>query len=464
MATPVLPPTAIGIKAIQFYYPKNFVAQVDLEKFDGIAPGKYTAGLGQIEMGFCYDNEDVTSLALTVTHSLLEVYKIDPKSIGYLCVGTETLTDKSKSVKTSLMDLFGDNTDIEGVDVKNACFGGTQALFNAVDWVTANWQFQERLAIAVMADIAIYEPGNARCTGGAGAIAVLVGPDAPLVIERGFRSCHMANSWDFYKPIGGEASEYPKVNGSLSVKSYLEAVDKCYNLYNQKVIKQINEGRDTNAFTAILFHCPFYKIVQKAFGRLIYADHRRGGDSWLTNTDEFEPFREYSDEKTYTDRDFNTAALQVSKPYFVQKVEPNMTLNQRIGNMYTPSVYAQLVTFLAKFDPIAATPQRLLIFSYGSGLASAMFSIEISDAENSELAKMKEVASGAVHRLEDRIQHSPEAYAEVMANREKLTNSDVPVIPSSSQNGISSHLFPGTYYLTNIDVNRVRSYARIPLH
>lgn len=37
----------------------------------------------------------------------------------------------------------------------------------------------------VAADIAIYASGNARCTGGAGAVAMLVGPDAPLVIERG---------------------------------------------------------------------------------------------------------------------------------------------------------------------------------------------------------------------------------------------------------------------------------------
>jgi hydroxymethylglutaryl-CoA synthase len=31
---------------------------------------------------------------------------IDPKSIGRLEIGTETLVDKSKSVKTFLMDYF----------------------------------------------------------------------------------------------------------------------------------------------------------------------------------------------------------------------------------------------------------------------------------------------------------------------------------------------------------------------
>lgn len=54
-------------------------------------------------------------------------------------MGTETTIDRSKSVKTTLMELFPGNPDIEGVDVKNGCYGGTQVLLNAVDWVYSNW-------------------------------------------------------------------------------------------------------------------------------------------------------------------------------------------------------------------------------------------------------------------------------------------------------------------------------------
>ena len=35
------------------------------------------------------------------------------------------------------------------------------------------------------ADIAVYASGNARPTGGAGAVAMLIGPNAPIVFERG---------------------------------------------------------------------------------------------------------------------------------------------------------------------------------------------------------------------------------------------------------------------------------------
>jgi hydroxymethylglutaryl-CoA synthase len=66
----------------------------------------------------------------------------DYSSIGYLEVGTETIIDKSKSVKTVVMQLFEEsgNHDVEGIDTTNACYGGTAALFNALAWVeSSSW-------------------------------------------------------------------------------------------------------------------------------------------------------------------------------------------------------------------------------------------------------------------------------------------------------------------------------------
>ncbi|VEL11463.1 unnamed protein product [Protopolystoma xenopodis] len=40
-----------------------------------------------------------------------------------------------------------------------------------------------RLALVVAADIALYGNKNARPTGGAGAVAMLIGPNAPLVFD-----------------------------------------------------------------------------------------------------------------------------------------------------------------------------------------------------------------------------------------------------------------------------------------
>jgi len=125
--------------------------------------------------------------AASVVASLLEKYNIDPKSIGRIDVGTETIIDKSKSVKTTIMDLFAEsgNTDIEGIDSKNACYGSTAALFNAVNWIESS-SWDGRNAIVVAGDIAVYAEGAARPAGGAGACAVLIGPNAPVVFQRGF--------------------------------------------------------------------------------------------------------------------------------------------------------------------------------------------------------------------------------------------------------------------------------------
>ncbi|MCL4125248.1 UNVERIFIED_CONTAM: hypothetical protein GTU68_009410, partial [Idotea baltica] len=194
-------PQDVGILALEVYFPSQYVCQSELEDFDEASKGKYTIGLGQSKMGFCSDCEDINSLCLTALTKLMESTRVGFANIGRLEVGTETLVDKSKSVKSVLMQLFADsgNTDVEGVDNTNACYGGTAALFNSINWVESS-AWDGRFAVVVAGDIAVYAKGSARPTGGAGAVAMLVGPNAPLVVERGVRSSYMKHVYDFYKP------------------------------------------------------------------------------------------------------------------------------------------------------------------------------------------------------------------------------------------------------------------------
>ncbi|KAG6924514.1 3-hydroxy-3-methylglutaryl-CoA synthase 2, partial [Chelydra serpentina] len=230
-------PKDVGILALEVYFPSQYVEQVELEKYDGVEAGKYTLGLGQKQMGFCSAHEDINSLCLTVLQRLVERSRLSWDSIGRLEVGTETIIDKSKAVKTVLMQLFQDsgNTDVEGIDTTNACYGGTASLFNSADWVESS-SWDGRYAVVVCGDIAVYATGNARPTGGAGAVAMLVGPEAPLVLERGVRGTHMEHVYDFYKP--DLASEYPMVDGKLSIQCYFRALDQCYSVYRKKIQSQ----------------------------------------------------------------------------------------------------------------------------------------------------------------------------------------------------------------------------------
>lgn len=266
----------VGIINLDFYCPTEYVEQAELEKHDNVSPGKYTIGLGQTRMALCSDREDIHSICLTVTKRLLEKTGISSKDVGFLMVGTETLIDKSKSVKSVLMQLFEDtgNFDVQGIDTTNACFGGTAAVFHAVDWIeSSNWD--RRHAIVVCGDIAVYAEGNARPTGGAGAVAMLIGPNAPLVLDSGVRSHYQAHAYDFYKPDFN--SEYPCVNGNLSISCYMEAVYHAYDTFKTKYasVNGLNTTDVTvNNFDGLIFHAPYCKIVSKALARIVFNDYK----------------------------------------------------------------------------------------------------------------------------------------------------------------------------------------------
>ncbi|VDP06702.1 unnamed protein product [Soboliphyme baturini] len=330
-------PQDVGILALEVYYPSMYVDQNELEEFDGASRGKYTIGLGQNAMGFCSDCEDVCSLALTVTQHLLECYSVHPSSIGYIAVGTESLIDKSKSVKTVLMQLFSKcgNNDVEGVDTINACFGGTQAMFSAINWIESS-SWDGRTALVVMADIAAYAEPSARCTGGAGAVALLIGPNAPVVFDRGVRSFYMEHAYDFYKPA--MSSEFPVIDGKLTIQCYLKALDHCYERYCAKAQKVFGKFTSFLQFDALLFHSPYSKLVQKSVARLSYLDMRRTPPFCSDNT---------VPEETYFNKDLEKAFMKHSAPVFNSKTLPYLLLSKNVGNMYTPSLYAALACFLA---------------------------------------------------------------------------------------------------------------------
>ena len=193
MSTPFPPTTAysslpqnVGIHAIDIYFPSTYILQSELERFHSIPTGKYTIGLGQLGLSFVSDREDVYSLALSAVSSFMSKHALRYEDIGRLEVGSETILDHSKSIKSVLMQLFtaSGNSDVEGIDSMNACYAGTHALFNSVDWIESS-AFDGRYALVVAADIAEYAQGPARPTGGCGAVVLLLGPNAPLVLDRG---------------------------------------------------------------------------------------------------------------------------------------------------------------------------------------------------------------------------------------------------------------------------------------
>ncbi|XP_037355321.1 hydroxymethylglutaryl-CoA synthase, mitochondrial [Talpa occidentalis] len=455
-------PKDVGIHALEVYFPAQYVDQTDLEKYNKVEAGKYTVGLGQTEMGFCSVQEDINSLCLTVVQRLMERTKLPWDSVGRLEVGTETIIDKSKAVKTVLMELFQEsgNTDIEGIDTTNACYGGTASLFNAANWMESS-SWDGRYAMVVCGDIAVYPIGNARPTGGAGAVAMLIGPKAPLVLERGVRATHMENAYDFYKP--DSTSEYPLVDGKLSIQCYFRALDRCYALYRQKIQKQWKQAGVDRPFTLddlqfMIFHTPFCKMVQKSLARLMFNDFlSTGSEAQSSHYKGLEAFRDMKLEDSYNDRNLDKASLKASLDIFNKKTKDSLYLATRNGNTYTSSLYGCLASLLAHHSPQELAGSRVGAFSYGSGLAASFFSFKVAQdaSPGSPLENLVSSIADLPKRLASRRRVSPEEFSEIMDQREQFYHK-----VNFSPPGDTNSLFPGTWYLQRVDELYRRSYAR----
>lgn len=430
--------------------PLQYVAQSDLEKYDNIPAGKYTIGLGQTNMAFVNDREDIYSLTLTAVKKLLENNNVATKNIGRLEVGTETLLDKSKSVKSVLMQLFPDNYDIEGVDTVNACYGGTSAIINAINWIeSSSWDGRD--AIAVAGDIAIYAEGAARPTGGAGAVAFLIGPDAPIVFEP-TRGSYFAHAYDFYKP--DFTSEYPVVDGHFSLSCYTKAVDQAYAAYSRKATKGKSDAVGTlSHFDYNAFHVPTCKLVTKSYARLLYNDYRADPAKYKDVVDEetAKHLAGLSYDQSLTDKTVEKVFLGLSKEEAKKRLLPALQVATNTGNMYTASAWTGLSSLLYYVGSDALQGKRIGVFSYGSGLASTLLSVVV---KGDILAITKSLDFD--HKLgSGRFQRTPEQYLEAIALREAAH-----LKHSFKPSGSIDHLHKGVFYLKEVDDKYRRLYAQ----
>ncbi|KAM7531228.1 hypothetical protein LguiB_034638 [Lonicera macranthoides] len=444
----------VGILAMEIYFPPACIQQESLEAHDGASKGKYTIGLGQDCMAFCTEVEDVISMSLTAVTSLLEKYGIDPKQIGRLDVGSETVIDKSKSIKTFLMQIFEEceNTDIEGVDSTNACYGGTAALFNCVNWVESS-SWDGRYGLVVCTDSAVYAEGPARPTGGAAAIAMLIGPDAPIAFESKFRASHMSHVYDFYKP--NLASEYPVVDGKLSQTCYLMALDSCYKRFCAKYEKLEGKKFSMSDAEYFVFHSPYNKLVQKSFARLMFNDFLRNASSVNeASKEKLAPFSTLTGDESYQSRDLEKASQQVAKPLYDAKVQPTTLIPKQVGNMYTASLYAAFASLIHnKHSTLSGN--RVVMFSYGSGLTATMFSFHLREGKHpfslSNIASVMNVAE----KLKSRHEFPPEKFVDALKLMEHRYGAKDFVTSKDC-----SLLAPGTYYLTEVDSMYRRFYSK----
>ena len=127
----------------------------------------------------------------------------------------------------------------------------------------------------------------------------------------------------------------------------------------------------------------------------------------------------------------------------------HLLITEQCGNSYCGSLYAGLLSLVsARASELPGS--RVLMFSYGSGLAATLFSLQAYPG----VARIRDVAD-VTNRLAARTPVDPSSYTAMLAARETthaLTGFRPHMDPAA--------LFKGTYYLKHVDGRDRRSYAR----
>lgn len=201
----------------------------------------------------------------------------------------------------------------------------------------------------------------------------------------------MANTYDFYKPKLD--SEYPEVDGPVSVVTYVSALDQSYARFKEKTLKaakrsQLNGGYTNGAdakstFTLdeidyAVFHAPYGKQVQKGYGRMFYNDFLTSPKApQFAGVPDPESILTAPYKASLTDKNIEKTFIGTSKSTYKQKVEPAMACSKRCGNMYTASLYGCLASLLSTVEPSELKDKRVSMFAFGSGYASSFFTLRV---------------------------------------------------------------------------------------
>lgn len=338
-SAPMADPGAVGIAALGVALPGRALDVRELATLRGVDPNKFTQGLGCDQIALCAADEDVVTLATRAARRALDRWGGDHSEIGLVAVGTETAQDMSRPLSAFVADQLGLGAGAyRSYETKHACFGGTVALRQAVEW-RASGAARGKAALVVAADVALYAPEDpGEPTQGAGAVAFVVGE--PTIATVDLRSYAWAEpAFDFWRPVG---ESFPRVDGPLSLDCYNRGAERCFRqLADDRFDGDLRRAFDH--FRAVCFHVPFPKMVKKA------VKHLGAVAGW----DEADVAGVYE-----------------------AKVDPTMRWNRQVGNAYTASLWLSVASVLAEMDP----GEEVAAFSYGSGFGTELLTLQATGA------------------------------------------------------------------------------------
>lgn len=325
-----------GISSIAMYVPPLYLSHDDLADARGIDRDKFRIGLGSNNMAIVPPWDDPVTMAANAAEMAIEAAGIEKDEIGLLIVSTETGVDQSKPVASFVHGLLGIGHRARVYEIKHACYGGTVAIMNAIDWVKSQ-HHNGKKALVVTSDIAKYGLNTSgEPTQGAGAVALIISDQTEFVhFLPDLNACFAKDVHDFWRPNG---SAVPKVDGKYSIECYKEALDSCTRDLQDNLIRE-SGGNIYDFVDYFIYHLPFTKMAKKAHIQLLAS----------LNPDMQEEELEAIYNETYS-----------------EKIEPALVGAQEVGNIYTGSVYMCL-TGLLEGKGRELINKNIGVFSYGSG-------------------------------------------------------------------------------------------------
>ena len=252
-------------------------------------------------------------------------------------------------------------------EIKEACYGATAALDYAKLHIE---KYPDSKVLVIASDIAKYginTPGEP--TQGAGAIAMLISKDPRILIFNEDNVAQTRDVMDFWRP---NYSTTPYVNGLYSTQQYLDCLKTTWDEYQKRHKLSLKD------FAAYCFHLPYPKLALKGLNKIM-----------------------------------DKSLPQEQQDQLKENFEKSILYSQKVGNIYTGSLFLGLLSLLENSDNLKAG-DKIALFSYGSGAVAEIFSASLVPGYEKQLSRTR------LEELDQRQALSVEEYEHIFFAEAKL--------------------------------------------
>ncbi|MEW6991523.1 hydroxymethylglutaryl-CoA synthase family protein [Colwelliaceae bacterium 6441] len=335
--------SVVGIEAMNVFAGTAYLDVKKLAEHRKLDTTRFE-NLLMIEKSVTLPYEDPITYAVNAAKPLIDALSPEEKDrIEMVITCTESGIDFGKSLSTYCHSLLGLNRNCRLFELKNACYSGVAGLQMAVNFILSKVSPGAKVLVIATdlsrfmleegADALLEEWSFAEPSGGSGAVAMLVSEQPHVFqIDVGANGYYGYEVMDTCRPIpDGDAGD-----SDLSLLSYLDCCENAFLEYKKRV-----EGvHFVDSFAYIAYHTPFGGMIKGAHRNMM--------------------------------RKMAQAKPKDIEHDFESRVYPGLAYCQRVGNIMGATTMLALASTIdhGNFD----SPQRIGLFSYGSGCCSEFFS------------------------------------------------------------------------------------------